>query len=219
MQVANTQSIVERVLNYDLDIGLIEGELFDQNLEVIPWLEDDVTVFCSASHPLARKTVLDDEDLLSVDWVVREQGSGTRQAFNRAMQGVLSDVRIRYELEHTEAIKRAVEANLGIGCLSEITLADAFLRGDLVKLNAPHRQWHRHFYIVLHKDKYQTPILESWLKFCRDYRWDGKNAVLIVFGEWGPLGPFLLLLSLLSAYLDKGCCLYCAVPSSRFLSL
>lgn len=170
LQVANTKSIVERVANYDLDVGLIEGEIFNQSLNILPWLEDDVTVFCSPDHPLAKKELLSDEDLVSVDWVVREQGSGTRQAFNRAMQGILSDAHIRYELEHSEAIKRAVEANLGIGCLSEITLAGAFSRGELVKLSAPHRQWHRHFYIVVHKDKYHTPVLDSWLTFCEDYK-------------------------------------------------
>ena len=67
---------------------------------------------------------------------MREQGSGTRQSFERGMHGLLPDLNILLELEHTEAIKRAVEADLGIGCLSKVVLADAFKRGSLVPLSA-----------------------------------------------------------------------------------
>ena len=73
------------------------------------------------------------------------------------------------ELQHTEGIKRAVEANLGIGCLSRITLEEAFRRESLVLLEAPHRNWQRNFYFVLHKQKYKSPGIDSWLDLCRDY--------------------------------------------------
>jgi len=63
LEVANTSSIARRVRDFELDIGLIEGELQSPELEVIPWREDELTVFCSPSHPLARKQALTDEDL------------------------------------------------------------------------------------------------------------------------------------------------------------
>ncbi len=101
-------------------------------------------------------------------WVVRETGSGTRQAFDRAMTGILSDIDISLELQHTEAIKRAVEAGLGLGCLSRIALHDAFRRGSLVPVNVSHRDFHRHFSIILHKNKYRSAGLEQWLALCAD---------------------------------------------------
>lgn len=55
LEVANTSSIARRVWDFELDIGLIEGELQSPELEVIPWREDELTVFCSPSHPMARK--------------------------------------------------------------------------------------------------------------------------------------------------------------------
>jgi len=61
------------------------------------------------------------------------------------MTGILSNLDLRLELQHTEGIKRSVEAGLGIGCLSKITLVDAFKRGSLVPLNAPARNWTRKF--------------------------------------------------------------------------
>jgi len=99
---------------------------------------------------------------------VREPGSGTRQAFDRAMSGLLSNIELLLELQHTEGIKRAVEANMGVGCLSKITLVDAFKRGTLVPLQAPQRDWHRKFYFILHRQKFRSNGIESWLQLCRD---------------------------------------------------
>ncbi len=166
LMVANTETIARMVENYELDVGLIEGELQHSELEVIPWREDDLVVFCAPDHPFADKGVLCDADLIDAKWVVRESGSGTRQAFDRAMHGLLGDIQLRHELQHTEAIKRAVEAGLGIGCLSEIALRDAFKRGSLKPLRVPHRDWHRRFYIILHKQKYRGPGIHHWLELC-----------------------------------------------------
>ena len=167
--VENTRAIAGRVRNFDLDLGLIEGELHDPALEVLPWRDDELALFCAPEHPLAEKTVLSDEDLLGAEWIVRETGSGTRQAFDRGMKGLLGDLNLILELQHTEGIKRAVEANLGIGCLSRLTLEDAFQRGRLVPLQAPHRDWQRKFYFILHRDKYRTSGILSWLDLCRNF--------------------------------------------------
>ena len=99
---------------------------------------------------------------------MREKGSGTRQAFDRAMSGILSNLQLRLELQHTEGIKRAVEAGLGIGCLSRITLEDAFKRGSLVPLKAPHRNWTRKFYFILHRQKFLSSGVRSWIEHCQN---------------------------------------------------
>jgi len=168
LEVANTRTIAKRVSDFELDIGLIEGELQSSELEVIPWRGDELVVFCSPDHPFAARKRLTDEDLRSATWVMREPGSGTRQTFERGMHGLLPDLDILLELEHTEAIKRAVEANLGIGCLSQVCLADAFRRGSLVPLMVPgHRQFDRQFYFILHKQKYRSAGIDRWMELCR----------------------------------------------------
>ncbi|WP_166255627.1 LysR family transcriptional regulator [Marinobacter salicampi] len=168
LEVANTRTIARRVSDFELDIGLIEGELQSPDLEVIPWRNDELVVFCSPSHPLAQRGALSDDDLRQATWIMREQGSGTRQTFERGMHGLLPDLDILLELEHTEAIKRAVETCLGIGCLSQVCLADAFKRGSLVPLEVPeHRQFDRRFYFILHKQKYRSAGIARWMELCR----------------------------------------------------
>ncbi len=167
LEVANTSVITQRVLNFELDIGLVEGELHHPDLEVIPWQDDDLVVFCSPSHELAGRPWLDDRDIVEATWILREKGSGTRQGFDHAMHGLLPQLHILLELQHTEAIKRAVEAGLGIGCLSRVALMDAFERGTFVPLPIPHRDFHRRFYFVLHRQKYRSAGIERWLELCR----------------------------------------------------
>ncbi|MGC8119277.1 LysR family transcriptional regulator [Marinobacter sp. VGCF2001] len=178
LEVANTSSIARRVQDFELDIGLIEGELQSQELEVIPWREDELTVFCAPTHPLAQKKTLTDKDLREAVWIMREQGSGTRQSFERGMHGLLPDLNILLELEHTEAIKRAVEANLGIGCLSKVVLADAFKRESLVPLSVPaHRRFDRQFYFILHKQKYRSAGIARWISLCKELQPAGTGPL------------------------------------------
>ncbi|HJO11187.1 MAG: LysR substrate-binding domain-containing protein [Gammaproteobacteria bacterium] len=169
LSVENSAAIAKRVKNLELDIGLIEGELQEPDLEIRSWRGDELVLFCSPTHPLAQKPDLDDLDLLQAEWVIREQGSGTRQAFDRAMSGILSDLELKLELQHTEGIKRAVEAGLGVGCLSRITLDDAFQRGSLIQLKAAHRNWSRKFYFVLRKQKFLSRSVTSWIARCMEY--------------------------------------------------
>lgn len=167
LKVANTTEIAERVLSYELDIGLIEGEINHSELIVERWLPDELVVFCAPTHPYAALKQVTDKKLVSALWVLRESGSGTRQAFDHAMHGLLSSLNISLELEHTEAIKRAVECNIGLGCLSKITLNDAFHRGSLIPLNTPHRDFKRSLYLIRHRDKFVNNTMTDWLALCR----------------------------------------------------
>jgi DNA-binding transcriptional LysR family regulator len=167
LDVANTEEISRRVANFELDVGLVEGEVDHPDLETAPWRDDQLVVFCGARDPLARKRALTDQDLLSAAWIVRERGSGTRQAFDRAMRGLLPQLRVALTLGQTEAIKRAVEAGLGLGCVSRIALEDAFERGTLKPCRVPQRDFRRQFYFLLHKRKQRGAGVERWLAFCR----------------------------------------------------
>ncbi len=167
LEVANTEHITSKVLDFELDIGLIEGDFHHPDLDIIPWREDELVVFCSPQHPFADGHTVTDSALIDQPWILREPGSGTRQAFDRAMHGLLPQLNIALELQHTEAIKRAVEANLGLGCLSAITVQDAFRSGRLKPVRTAPKDFGRHFYFVLHKQKYRSAGIQRWLDLCR----------------------------------------------------
>jgi DNA-binding transcriptional LysR family regulator len=166
LTVANTTAIAAQVANFELDVGLIEGELNHTELNIQHWQDDELVVFAAPGHPYAQLAAVSDEQLLNTPWVVRELGSGTRQTFDRAMSGLLPELHLSLQLQHTEAIKRAVEAGLGLGCLSRICLFDAFQRGSLVAVSVPHRDFKRSLSIITHSSRYQSSGLLKWLELC-----------------------------------------------------
>lgn len=176
LQVKNTQHILEQLANYELDLGLIEGSCTHPELIAEPWMDDELAVFCDPAHPLANTKKISMDDLTSATWILREQGSGTRETFDHAMRHHASSLKVRLELEHTEAIKRAVESGLGIGCISRLALRDAFRRGSLIEIKTPMLDLRRQFMIVWHKNRYQTPALTSFLDYCRSLTVNLKNS-------------------------------------------
>ncbi|MDX2020055.1 MAG: LysR family transcriptional regulator [Deltaproteobacteria bacterium] len=165
LAVANTEQIARQVANFEIDVGMIEGELQHPDLDVEPWRQDQLVVFCAPDHPLGRRRNLTDADLAANAWVVREHGSGTRQAFDRAMHGLT--LQIALELQHTEAIKSAVASGMGLGCLSELALQQEFRSGTLKACKVPQRDFRRRFYFVLHKHKHRGTGAQAWLQLCR----------------------------------------------------
>jgi DNA-binding transcriptional LysR family regulator len=167
LAVGNTEEIARQVANFEIDVGLIEGEVEHGDLEITPWRDDELCVFCAPGHPLARKRVLVDDDLRQAAWIVREHGSGTRQTFDRAMRGLLPELRITLALQHTEAIKGAVAAGLGIGCLSRLTVAAEASEGRLHLCPVPHRDFRRQFFFLIHRGKHRGAAIARWLTLCR----------------------------------------------------
>ncbi|UFH50344.1 LysR family transcriptional regulator [Pseudomonas sp. KNUC1026] len=180
LHVQNTAHVVQQVAHYELDLGLIEGDCNHPDLEVQPWVADELAVFCAPSHPLAQHGLASTESLTEQAWILREQGSGTRLTFDQAMRHHRSALNIRLELEHTEAIKRAVESGLGIGCISRLALRDAFRRGSLVEIATPELDLKRQFYFIWHKRKYQTSAMREFLELCRTFTAGAQRSDEIV---------------------------------------
>ena len=167
LQVHNTETIVDQVARYELDLGLIEGHCRHPDLVVEPWIEDELVVFCAPTHRLAASGRASLEELSAEHWIVRESGSGTRETLDLALRHHHAELKVRLELEHTEAIKRAVEFGLGIGCISRLALREAFRRGSLVPIETPELDLLRHFHFLWHKRKFQTAGMREFIELCR----------------------------------------------------
>ncbi|MDV3443507.1 LysR family transcriptional regulator [Pseudomonas otitidis] len=183
LHVQNTANIVQQIAHYELDLGLIEGDCQHPDIEVLPWVEDELVVFCAPGHRLAQQQPVSLDELCREAWILREQGSGTRLTFDQAMRHHPVPLNIRLELEHTEAIKRAVESGLGISCISRLALRDAFRRGSLVPLETPGIDLRRQFYFIWHRQKYQTAAMREFLEQCRELTVGVRRSDEIVLPE------------------------------------
>lgn len=176
LSVQNTSAIVDGLLQFELDLGLIEGFCAHPDLHVEPWIEDELVVFCSPEHPLAYKKKVTLKELMEQPWIMREKGSGTRELIDQVLASHNAYPNIKLELEHTEAIKRAVESGLGLGCISRLALKDAFRRGSLVPIEMPKLNLKRNFHFVIHKQKFITSGIKDFLCACKNFTHGAQNA-------------------------------------------
>ena len=166
VDIANSSNIAEAVANYEIDAGFIEGHCHVPNLEVIPWIQDELLIVASPTHAIARKGRVDLDTLQQAHWLMRESGSGTRETVEYELLRHLSHLNIGMEFGGAEAIKRATAEGLGISCLSRWAVADYLETGQLVILETELPKLTRKFHIILHKQKYLSDNLKHFLNHC-----------------------------------------------------
>ena len=169
LEIGNTRVMEQRLLNFELDLALIEGECDDPRLDVIDWLDDELALFCAPSHPLAGCRV-PIARLLEQRWVLREQGSGTRQALNRVMEAYRKHWQIDIELGHFEAIKNYVRLGGTIGCISRRAIADEIASGLLAEIATDDLDLTRKLSIIINRQKYRGASILNLLGLCRRQR-------------------------------------------------
>ncbi|MBN9411951.1 MAG: LysR family transcriptional regulator [Burkholderiales bacterium] len=152
LEITNTRHVLDAVAAFDVDLGFIEGSGTHADLLVQRWRDDRLVVVAAPGHPFVGKRP-SLARLADATWIVRERGSGTREATDRWLIDGLGRLQVELELGSNEAIKRAVASGLGLGCLSELAVAGALARGELVELATPLPVMHRVFSIVVHRHR------------------------------------------------------------------
>ncbi len=167
IDIHNTKKAEELVLDRKMDLGLVEGEVNHEQVLVKPWFEDELVVIVNPSNVLAvSNRFYLSRDMRKVKWVMREKGSGTAQIFKKKIGDYVTDLDVVMELGHSEAIKRAVEAGVGMACLSNLAVSGEIERGELKELKLEGVDMKRKLYIIQHKNKVNTRLMNTFLDFC-----------------------------------------------------
>ncbi|MBP2001919.1 DNA-binding transcriptional LysR family regulator [Paenibacillus shirakamiensis] len=164
IQIGNTKDIAEGVLNHQLNIGIVEGELRHTKLKVVPFAEDVMYVMVSANHSLAKQQEIDLQELKEDLWILREPGSGTREATDKLFETLGFVPKERVEFGSTQIIKESVEAGLGIALLSQWTVRKELRLGTLCMLQVNNQRIARHFSWVMLHTEYKTKAVEVFLE-------------------------------------------------------
>ncbi|MTW84515.1 LysR family transcriptional regulator [Virgibacillus dakarensis] len=165
--IGNTTEIADLVATHQLDVGIVEGHFKDQQLRVEEFAEDYMVVVASPNHILAKKRGVEILDLEKVTWIVREKGSGTREATEKVFHRFKLSPAKLMNFGSTQPIKEAVEAGLGISLLSRWAIQKELRNGDLNIINIKGLPFSRKFSIVT-KSPFQTKALEVFLGLLRN---------------------------------------------------
>jgi len=172
IRIANTVDIVNAVANFEVDAGFIEGYCHQSGLHIEPWLKDELIIVCAPEHPiLANKSKgrINPKRLRESNWLLREPGSGTREAVEHALLPHLHFLNPAAEFGNSEAIKHAALAGLGLACLSRLVVQDLLDRQQLVEICSTLPAIHRQFYLITARKKIMSARLNALLAFCRNW--------------------------------------------------
>ncbi|WP_317205674.1 LysR family transcriptional regulator [Janthinobacterium sp.] len=168
VSIANSAAIGAAVAEFEVDLGLIEGPCHCAGLLVEAWIKDRMVLVAAPGHPLAAPGTLTPAALRGAGWLLREAGSGTREAVEQALLPHLHYLRPAGEFSNSEAIKRAAAAGLGIACLPRVVVADLLAGGQLRELATPLPPLRRNFYLIRHEGKMLSARLSAFLQLCRE---------------------------------------------------
>ena len=170
LRVGSTRQVAGWLEAGDLDIAFVEGPCHSRGVVAVPWRDDELEVLTGPEHLWARERKVTAEMLAVAPWIMREQGSGTREVFEDAMGKAGIMYQIALEFGHTEAIKNGVACGLGVSCLSRIAVRRELKSGLLVEVESP-LPLGRSLTLLKRRESCCTPLLTAFLDVS-DGRWD-----------------------------------------------
>jgi DNA-binding transcriptional LysR family regulator len=173
MKVMNTTQIIDEICKHQLNFGLIEAPIQHPNMVIDVVMQDELKLIVPADHPLAEQDEVNLEDVLQYPFVLREQGSGTRQVMEDQFlnNGInLDQIQVVMELGSTGAVKSAVEAGLGITMLSPSSVKHEIALGLVKMMDIRDVEFKRQFYAIHLKSTLLPISAVTFLTFLRQQK-------------------------------------------------
>jgi DNA-binding transcriptional LysR family regulator len=158
--VQSTRGVIDGVLDYQYDLGIIEGRIDDSRIVQEEWCRDHLTVVVSAHHPFARRERVSLAQLEQAKWVLREIGSGTRKIFDSSIHHLISDLDVWREYEHVPVLRTLVANGPYLTCLPYLDVEKYIENGELVALNVPELEMERTLSFIWRADMTENPLAD-----------------------------------------------------------
>lgn len=165
LDVSNRESVLGQLAANHIDLAIMGQVPEGLDLEATRFMDNPLVVIAPPDHTLARKKKVLIRDLASEPFLVREAGSGTRGAMERFFADKGLEIQTSMEMSSNEAIKQAVQAELGLGILSLQTLEQELALKRLAVLKVEGFPIMRHWYIVHRTDKRLSPLAQAFKEF------------------------------------------------------
>jgi DNA-binding transcriptional LysR family regulator len=164
LKEGNTKEIAEMIKEGTIDIGFVEGFVSGSDI-IKEKIAVDELVVVTADKELCKSCNID--EISNYRWVLREEGSGTREVFLDYIKDKTEDINIFLELGHTESIKSILMNRKCLTCISKISVESEIKEGKLHKVPVNDFACKRDFLMIYHKDKYHSSLFEKFVFFSR----------------------------------------------------
>lgn len=164
LRIANTQQVEDWVLNHEVALGIIGQEPLHSEIRAEFYLKDTLVVIVWPGHKWAMRKSISIKDLAKEPFLAREPGSNTRKTYEEAFRKNGVSIQIAMELGSTEAIKRAVVAQLGVSIVSPYALEWERARKQLVGLKLRQPGFERNFNVIYHKRRQRSAAAQAFTR-------------------------------------------------------
>ena len=172
LKIADTKEVIQYVLQDQVEFGVIGAKLNHPSLHYEKYEEDQIIVVAPSEHPLTRKKRVDLDELLKEPWIIREEGSGTRIAVERALRRkgrTLKQFNVVIEMGSTSSVKEGVKARLGLAFISGRATEGEIRQGSFSRIDVEDLEpISRQIYIVSHRRRTLSPMATEFLRFLKE---------------------------------------------------
>jgi DNA-binding transcriptional LysR family regulator len=165
--IKDTRQVEAGVARNEFDFGFVGGHLAGDEVDVHPWLTDQLVLVVAPTHPLARKKSVKAEDLRREKFILRELGSATRATIVSHLQRSNLLVETVMEMENPESVKKAVQSGLGIAFISMFAVETELKARSLVAVRVRGLDIRRELKIVYRKDKHLGRAAQTFIKMAQ----------------------------------------------------
>lgn len=163
--IKNTLDIEQLILKNELDLGLVEGDVHSEDLCVLPFEGDELVIVCGREHPYYGVKSIEPHMLEGQAYLIREEGSGTRELFEYAMAARELSFNAVWESSSFESITAAAVKNIGLAVLSRALVDKELQSGNLWHVPTPFLSLKRKWRVIYHRNKYLTTGMKAFVEF------------------------------------------------------
>ena len=168
LQIHSTRRTGWSVANGQIDIAIIGGQLpleLNESLQVIPFATDELALVLPTNHPLAKSKELTKEDLYSLRFITLDNQSTTRKVVDQLLSSSGLDVQrlhIEMELNSLEAIKNAVQSDLGAAFLPVVSIERELSGGSIHRAIVADLEVKRELKVITNPGRYSSRAAEAF---------------------------------------------------------
>lgn len=164
--VDDTSALEKLLLSDGIDLAFAEGDMKSQYIISREVMDDELLLICPKGHRFSGIEYIKSSELAGEGFIIREEGSGTRELFESVMMAHRIEYRVAGVMNNAEAIKLAVADGLGISVISSLSVSRELERGELSALRIDGVNFNRHFTLFHHRNKFITPAMEKFMNLC-----------------------------------------------------
>lgn len=168
--VTDTQSVCDRVLDDELEIGVVGAGGNQRGLQFEAFLRDELVLIVPPEHPLADHDALSLSQLAGAPMLMQQEGSGVRATLEAALRAAglrERDLNIAMELGLQQSVKAAVLDGFGITVISRLAVEREVRDGRLVAIPIGDPPLSRDFSLVRHAGRTPRRLVGAFIDFAR----------------------------------------------------